>query len=378
MSKYCSFELFSNEGVIQFIQSNGHGGKCDYLNKQSTVIELKVLCQFILDCVHKKYEDAAETVPYESAEGGYLFDTLTLYDIITDDEYITDQVSNEEEEVYRDIIDQLNDNTPYVRKHFFGLPSGSSDGIYNWSNFSELLKTKQRYTSFHKSGENEFMEANPVEEFLTSLANVFRDENILISLNKGTKVFRARIDNEKLIKEYVKLASPPSKLSNHNRFSPQGISFFYGALDIDSCIAEIRPSLSENVTVGCFEVKNSIIIADFVNGLGEIKDIYDEDYDFDFDEFFKPFLNEFIKEISKPIRPSDSSLDYIPTQAFVECLRFVLDLKIDGISFKSSANEGGENIVLFRGDDILDGNDGWLSGTGIEYKLIEKIKYSVK
>jgi len=378
MSTYCSHELFTSDAIVRFIKSKGIQGTCDYLQISSIVIELDVLSKHIMDCIQKKYEDAAECIPYESKEGGYLFDTLSIYEILNDEDPVLDRGSKPEENLFMHILDEIDDGTPYVIKNFFGPPTGGSDGIYNWNSFSNLLKEKQRYTSFHKRGDKEFSESDPVEDFLSSLSMVFRDDNILTTLKKEEEVYRARIDNENSITEYSQLSSPPSKLSNHNRFSPQGISFFYGAKDIATCIAEIRPNLAENVTIGSFKLIKDLQVADLVNGLGKRRSIYDSNYDFYFDEFHKPFLNQFIHEIAKPIRLGDAKLDYIPTQAFVECLRFVIDTELDGIIFKSSTNEGGVNVVLFKDKDILSKDDGWLEGVSIEKKLIKKISYSVK
>lgn len=378
MSTYCSHKLFTSDAIVRFIKSKGKQGICDYLQISGIVIELNVLSEHIMDCIQKKYEDAAENIPYESKEGGYLFDTLSIYEILSDEDPVLDRGSKPEENVFRDILDEIDDGTSYVIKNFFGPPTGASDGIYNWNSFSDLLKKKQRYTSFHKRGDKEISESDPVEDFLSSLSVVFRDDNILTTLKKEEKIYRARIDYEKSITDFSRLASPPSKLSNHNRFSPQGISFFYGAKDIDTCISEIKPSIAENVTVGSFILTKDLQIADFVNGLGRAKSIYHSSYELYLDEFHKPFLNQFIHEIAKPIRPGDSKLDYIPTQAFVECLRFVLDTEVDGITFKSSTNEGGVNVVLFKDEDILSKEEGWLEGVYIEKKLIEKISYSIK
>jgi hypothetical protein len=51
---------------------------------------------------------------------------------------------------------------------------------------------------------------------------------------------------------------------------------------------------------------------------------------------------------------------------------------VDGIIFKSSTNEGGVNIVLFKDENIISKDHGWLEGVRIEKKLIAKISYSVK
>lgn len=65
------------------------------------------------------------------------------------------------------------------------------------------------------------------------------------------------------------------------------------------------------------------------------------------------FLKQFHDEISKPISTDKSELEYIPTQAFSEYLRFIQRAKdgshFDGIIYKSSL-VGTDNIVLFYDD----------------------------
>ena len=65
------------------------------------------------------------------------------------------------------------------------------------------------------------------------------------------------------------------------------------------------------------------------------------------------FLKLFHNEISKPISADKSELEYIPTQAFSEYLRFIQRAKdgshFDGIIYKSSL-VGTDNIVLFYDD----------------------------
>lgn len=372
---YCSHSLFTEESLIDFIKYNGKEGKCSYTNTTDTVIEVDHVAKYIKSCIQKKYEDAANSVSYQSSEGGYQLPTYTIRDILIDHHFIMDFSNEAEEQVFKDIIKVIDDNTPYVRKYPYGPPSGAEKGIYSWNSFSDLIKNEQRYTSFYGLSQNNILEYNPLKNFLTDISHIFADERITKTLEIGEIIYRARVDNQEKL-TLSDLSAPPPKQANHNRFSPEGISFFYGALEKDTCIAEIRPSLVEKVAVGKFKTTQKLFIADFVSGLGKPSSIFEKTYEFNKDEFLIPFLNEFIKEISKPIRPNDSKFDYIPTQAFVECLRFVLDLSIDGIIFKSSIKSKGKNLVLF-GDEILTNktSDSCLKAVGLTRYSIKKIKY---
>jgi len=375
--KYCSYKLFSDPDIIEFIKSNGEKGKCSYTNADGIVIEFREISEYIISCILKKYEDAAHNVQYVNSEGGYQLPTMTIYEILTDYEYIVELETEAEEQLFDDITSELDDGTPYVRKYPYGPESGGENGIDAWKYFSNLIKNRQRYTSFYGIENSTFLDYDPLKSFLLDLSTIFKNDNVIKSLDSGSEIFRARIDNSKSISSFSDLSSPPPKKSNHNRFSPVGISFFYGTFETKTCIAELRPSIAEIITVGKFETTKDILLVDLINGLGEPNSIFSKDYEFHIDEFHKPFMDLFVNEISKPIRSTDSTFDYIPTQAFIECLRFVLELEIDGIIFKSSTLKGGQNIVLFKGEDILDdAEDRWLKPIEIEKFQISDIKYN--
>lgn len=163
--------------------------------------------------------------------------------------------------------------------------------------------------------------------------------------------------------------------------SPVGISFFYGGMDSDTCIHEVRPSVGEKIVIAEFEVIKDLIILSLSKDIDGAVSKYHSDYEYSYNEIFVPFLRHFITDISKPIRDTDSDIEYVPTQIFTEFIkRYNFDwaftnagsdmsendpVFLNGILFPSSLKTDGQNIVLFRGpgistDDTPDSGDAWL------------------
>ena len=201
-----------------------------------------------------------------------------------------------------------------------------------------------------------------MRNFLFNLAKRFLPSLITI-LEKGTKVYRARIKENDQEFEHRDLTSPPNEIAGNNRMSPAGISFFYGSLDWITSLYEVRPYVGDEVIIGEFEVIKNLFVLDLTLKIDARKSIFNPEYCFHYEEYYKPFLRYFTNEISKPIRQSICDLEYVPTQVFTEFIRFFNfrhyyetgddnHLYIHGIMYKSSVNADGKNLVLFRGQDI--------------------------
>jgi hypothetical protein len=145
--------------------------------------------------------------------------------------------------------------------------------------------------------------------------------------------------------------------------NPVGIPVFYGALSIDTAIAEVRPSVGSRVVVGTFHVTRKIRLLDLPR-LGDhwLGSIFDSGYADALSR--QKFLETFHWMISRPVQPSDEPLEYIPTQIVAEYVANVL--KFDGILFASAQRGNSEspygsnvedefmNVVLFGDAAVVD------------------------
>lgn len=354
---YCCVKCFSEEEIQKFIEKFDEMGVCDYCgNKDVDVAPVEDVGEFVLEGFLRKYEDATHHVSYCSAEGGYQLPHNSITEILQDEEIFGDDL-DDPSSLIEDLVDD--DGTPYVSKNPYG-PLDEEEYIASWDEFCEIVKTKYRFTSL-TNFEDEF---NHPKSFFEMLANTL-SEMFLVELYPGQKIYRSRIGKNNDNYNHRDLTSPPPEKSRNSRMSPTGISVFYGGMNEDVCINEVRPSVGEIVYVAEFEVLKNLNILDLSIKFDEPdKSMFNEEYGYEFEEILKPFLNYFVTEIAKPIRVSDFQIDYLPTQVFTEFLRRFKfrehyfesqtdsTFTIDGIKYRSSLTEDGVNIVLFRGADI--------------------------
>ncbi len=274
-----------------------------------------------------------------------------------------------EEEIFSEKINDsakfINEAVPdeighYVQRDPYGPSRGESDEIYHWEKFCKIIKTNRRYTAFLNEVEPDYDLFKP-SEFMKSLVSDLANTHFNM-LDQGRTIYRARILKSDKKYEHEDLTSPPPMIACNNRMSPAGISFFYGALEPETCISELRPSVGEAVVVGEFETNETLTVIDLSGKTQEAPSIFCEDYSYNYERWVS-FIRDFVADISRPIRPMDQEIEYVPTQAFTEFLR-LWDFKdlmchtennpfyINGMQFSSSLRYGGKNVVLFRGPEI--------------------------
>jgi hypothetical protein len=154
--------------------------------------------------------------------------------------------------------------------------------------------------------------------------------------------------------------------------NPRWISMFYGALDADTCVAEIRAPVGSAVVIGKFEIIRPLRLLD----LEAFRHLIVERASF-FDPGFRrlrdkaSFLGRLVNIMSRPAMPNDEDFQYLPTQAVAEYLSEKIEPGLDGLIFPSSQRGGtGENIVLFRRASSVepDGSDGLEFDTDFGWK----------
>lgn len=182
------------------------------------------------------------------------------------------------------------------------------------------------------------------------------------------RFFRARTANtlDDLARIKADLAKeldpPPEHLRKAGRLNPSGISAFYGAFDLPTCIAELRPSVGGSVISAQFRLTRPICVLDttrfadrpasvnlFAAGALERARLFE-------------FMQRFMEEIAQPVFPGDEHLEYLPTQALAEFLNRRFKVMFDGehrgidaVIFRSAQRPEGKNIVIL-GDAAIVGN----------------------
>ena len=188
-------------------------------------------------------------------------------------------------------------------------------------------------------------------------------------LKKDTILVRARIgvswiefddgDEQPCPISPREMGPPPKQLAKASRLNSEGIPYLYLATKIDTAVAEVRPWIGSELTIGLFKIlsdlrivdtsddkpKNSLLLYEFVNPNGQAFDIrmrpIDSYTSAEKEEFVWGDINS---AFSRPISPSDSPLKFLPTQYLSEKLKTE---GYDGIAYKSSLSQEGYNVALF-------------------------------
>lgn len=147
---------------------------------------------------------------------------------------------------------------------------------------------------------------------------------------------------------------PPQGTASAGRMNALGVSAFYGAMDVATCRAEVRPPVGSHVVFARFEILRPLRILD-MDALARIAvhgSIFDPDYPVRLAR--AAFLRNFGTEIAQPVMPRDEAFGYLPTQVIADYMGQRLGL--DGILFRSvqagrRKNDDGsfpQNVVLFN------------------------------
>lgn len=207
-----------------------------------------------------------------------------------------------------------------------------------WEEFADELKY-----------ENRFFPQKLIDP--SELVELF-DYLIMPQEQKPEYIFRARINHNSSNMSISEMGKPPEDESTDGRANPKGISYFYGASDEKTAIAETRPSKTEKVCVAKYKVKSKISLIDLRDPKSSISPFgLDDDNLTLLYKNHMPVLEHLGKVLSKPVLPHKKELEYLPTQYLCELIK---NSKFNGIAFKSSL-EKGDNYVIFN-DSFLSGN----------------------
>ena len=160
--------------------------------------------------------------------------------------------------------------------------------------------------------------------------------------------WRARINKDGRREPYpaCKMGPPPPDEATGGRANPHGIPYLYLASDITTAISEVRSGMGAYVTVGEFELKGKLKIADFM-----MPQSFKDPFACAWVKGKVPIELESIELIrhfntimSTPMSKSDRELDYLPTQYLSE---LILIMGFDGIKYESALGTG-FNVVIFK------------------------------
>lgn len=242
---------------------------------------------------------------------------------------------------------------------------GFEEHSYSWRRFRHEILHEQRF--FNQRA------LETLKEIFDGLHLLRDDSNIpavyqLRPGDTGSQFFRARKANSLeerriIVKDLAnKLGPPPQHLCRPGRMNASGIAVFYGAFDVNTCVAELRPAVGETVISAKFSLIRPIVVLDTTRFSGRPKaiNIFAKTYITRM-KLWK-FMATFMNEISMPCLPDDEYLDYVPTQVVSEYLTHLHEISrggaartIDAIIYRSAQNGSGKNIAIFGNAAVVKG-----------------------
>ena len=229
-----------------------------------------------------------------------------------------------------------------------------SDYYSKWSGLLDEIKHKRRF--FSPSAKSHFkLLFDGVESVRSFNSEQGAFESVITEVSLGSIFYRARIcDKDKNLADFYRdpsnhVGPPPNHLASAGRMNAEGVSVFYGAMDIETCIAEVRPVISDASVVIELETTLPLRLLDFtkLETATSSKSLSYFQPDFKKQIEKHAFLRTLHGLISQPILQTKSS-DYLITQTMAEYLAHVHDVTFDGIVFASAQRQGGKNVVIFQ------------------------------
>jgi hypothetical protein len=341
--EYICHNCIGEEYLKSYIKKNGIQHECSYCKKNKKAVEFEKIIDIIEDGFLYLYDDPINGLGWE--DGEYVEGTsavLDSYDLLS--EYF---------DVNENVLHDLNDCFPdhqWCKKDFYHLDD-SEESFYTWELLKRLTKHKIRFFFNSKNylSDDEYSRYRSPNDLLSEIMKISNRLKLFTKLEKGTIIYRAREGCHLSSDELCSPAPEQSKYSN--RFSPAGISMFYGSADKDTCAMEIGSP--KNYTIGKWELLQDILIYDltykfqFDKGryhYAKFPSIFDNNrrkYYHDYN-----FILDFASDISQAVvKGKIENIDYVPTQIVTEYLKLNKN-NLKGISYYSVINSK-RNFCLF-------------------------------
>ena len=329
--------------------------RCDF-HPRKKGISLSAISPIVSELISNTYRHADDDL-WGDSTGETLMDVV--YDLTGAHEHaVADALHNliiEEEFVWPPDGDE-----PFFSEMYGYCPvlEIQEEHSLRWERFRQDIIYRRRFFSEHAQ--------QTLSDIFDGL-DLLRDRAgrpVIYPLNPGEEsppIFRARIANDDMLRRRIiddvsgQLGPPPPPLRTPGRMHPAGIRAFYGAFDMQTCIAELRPTVGETVIGARFTPAKPLLVLDTTrfDRRPKERDPFSESY-------LKQlrlwtFMKRFMDEIAQPHLPGTEHLEYVPTQAVAEYLVYrhkfnhkgETDKTIDAVVYRSAQRPNGKNIAIF-------------------------------
>lgn len=319
----CCGNCFSDRKVIEYIAVNGNFiDRCSYCESENlNAIEPSRLFEFI-----EKIDLSFQTND----------DGVSLYYLLSEKFYLFNKKIHNSEKLFLNIII----NNKYLIDKKYAIDS-SEDTFKDWKLFIEEIKSQNRFFPQTKLYKDIFSHSitSSQDESSAFLSLV---ETLKVKYQTGQRYFRGRTSENKL--SITDMGMPSPSIVSGGRANPVGIPYLYLADNIQTCVAEIRPSNGSKINIAKFILIKEVNLLDITEPRRKASFMVLEEQELRLSLKYIELLEVFSNELSIPVLPNNSHLDYIPTQFLCEYFKTIC--KYDGIIFNSSFGYG-KNIVLF-------------------------------
>ncbi len=254
----------------------------------------------------------------------------------------------------RDTGEELYGDDPY----FVPRNDINSPLIAAWTEMESSLRTEARYLN-PKVGQLMDQVFGGLAEHVAAGGS-----SVLVDAGPGTPIsdlYRARVfQSEKSLEAALQhpersLGAPPAGLRVGGRMNAAGQPAFYGAMDEQTAIAEVRPPVGSWAAVAKFRIARPLKLLDLL--LLEKAQLKPSSSLFDPGTVAAAqrlaFLCELAERMAAPVMPENQDHNYLITQVVADYLAMHPAISIDGIIYPSaqhasSEDREGVNIVLFH------------------------------
>lgn len=361
MSYVCA-ECIGERWLAAYINEHADQTECDFCDETSDdpiAIDLDDIMGHIRERIECIYEDPANSVGYESAEGGYLLSTMDTYEVL-------DEVGLgvESDSLREELVDGVG-RSEWVHRNPYSLPEEDALQM-SWESFAETVKHKIRYLMFPIEQHDEYdtREGLELSEVLDELGDAFLRYDLLSILKAGTRLYRVRLHapGRAPANSVAALGPPPvdhAKFSN--RMSPAGISMFYGALEEQTALQETyvrHDGKPAEATIAVFELVEDLCLLNLTS-LPEYPSVFGSD-EGNLERPTVHFLHSFLRDFTQAVeKDGREHTEYVPSQVVTEYVRYRLGDKagkpIKGILYPSSRHGQGTGCVLFVAHEDING-----------------------
>lgn len=369
-------QCLDEPGLSDLIRELSSGDvSCSYCTAQSAA-PLALVVEAIDETLAAYYDDPAEWLPYESAEGGFqgaVYETAdVVYDLLPELEKL----------VVDDIVEGLGYDRSWCDFDPFG-PRPLEHMKGGWRKFCTTIKRQRRFFALSPQYDRDSdlpRESMVAEHLLQMLRSLLVEEGLLIDLEEGTPLYRVRLQNDDtLYSSAHEFSAPPATVIRSNRLSPPGVRMLYTAQEPDTALLEAQTGAG-HYREATFHAARPLRLVDFTD-LPPVPAIFEnrggrDPHDQRWRRESLLFLHDFVADAIQPIANDDRvHVDYLPTQVAAEYLKLELSAEeggLDGIRLPSAKVPGGRNVVLFdpRGAVREADEEEWLIGCRGEPALV--------